>query len=104
MTSIGVQFLEDLFEYLKEHGKKETIKTIINSANIQQDMKQILLWKHYEGLLNKQISVCIQKKENLVEPLSDRQVIRRHQRAMDSLYRSIIETFDNLIHVTPKLF
>lgn len=95
MASIGVQFLEDLFEYLKEHGKKETIKTIINSANIQQDMKQILLWKRYEGLL---------KKENLVEPLSDRQVIRRHQRAMDSLYRSIIETFDSLIHVTPKVF
>ena len=104
MASIGVQFLEDLFEYLKEHGKKETIKTIINSANIQQDMKQILLWKHYEGLLNKQIGVCIQKKENLVEPLSDRQVIGRHQRAMDSLYRSIIETFDSLIHVTPKVF
>jgi len=53
--------------------------------------KMVLIWKYVEGLPYKTIGVRIAKEENLAYPLSERQVCRRHDKALKLVVPAIIQ-------------
>lgn len=87
---LSKQFLETKFNYLYAHGRECEIESLILSASIPSDSKEILLWRYRDNLLIKQLGVLLQEKLNLAQPLSDRQVDRRLLKACDEFFDTLI--------------
>lgn len=91
-TLLAKYFIETYVNYQFDHGREKNIESRILSADIPVDAKEILLWRFYERLFIKQIGVRLQKKLNLVEPLSDRQVSRRLNKACELFFPIFLNT------------
>ena len=72
-------------------GRLDKLREDILKWEIPRCDKCLLIWKYVEHLPYKTIGVRIAEDENLAYPLSERQVCRRHDKAIKLVVPAIIQ-------------
>jgi hypothetical protein len=86
-------FFQELSKLYKNAGKLDKLSADIQSWEIPDRDKKLLLWHYVEGKPHKTVGVLIAKDEHLAAPLSERQVKRRHDKALDRVVEAIMSHF-----------
>lgn len=86
-------FLQELFSRYKETGRIDKLRNDISELEIEEKHKSLLKWHYVDGLPFKTIGYLIAESENLAQPLSERQVNRRHSKALELAFNDILQRF-----------
>ena len=85
------RFLQKLFELYQRQGKANKLCKDIMKYDMPESDKVLLKAHYVDKLPFKTVGVVLAKHERLAEPLSERQVHRRHDAALERASEAIIQ-------------
>lgn len=93
MNKEDKRFLQKLYQRYKDKGQIAKLRKDIQALTIPESDKALLLSHYVDGLPFKTVGVVLAELENLAEPLSERQVHRRHDKAIERAVEAILQGF-----------
>ena len=86
-------FFQELRDHYFKTGRLDKLASDIETWEIPRSAKKLLYWHYIDNLPHKTVGVKIAIDEHLAKPLSERQVKRRHEQALDMVVEAIMSQF-----------